>query len=687
MSLPSSTKAVVEATIASPLKWTINLVRTPGQSEESFAEQTIAVEMLKKHLNQFQYNVMSQTKGLIIVGGPGTGKTACLQAGALEAMCRGLNTNLTALMSERSRQLGGIHICNFFLIPVNEKATPGRLAELAIARLLRNPKQLALIKVLDVVLLDEFGQVAAELVCVIDIILRRVRESTDFMGGVLLLASLDGCQLRPVSGRPPLLSPHMLTSFEFVPLDHSVRATFDPGLMRIVDITRLPRKQFSPDVRQEFKSKIIHNCTHVSSFDHPLVQRDVLRVFATNDARIDTERQLLAKIKKKYRGLIRSRKALDYESSTESNWVEATSATTRMLNKHNNVKEPETLYFYPHAIYEITFNRDGQFSQSQLAVLAEVPTADAIRDFQPVSVYVAPEGMKAVSSELKTETDYLDNGFRKRLVGAAPERAKDIGYGILGKRRQYGLRHHFAATIHAAMGQTLPAIVTKVTGPKMYHLFEREQVVVLLSRTRFAKDIIFVGDATETAEALAKMLDATGPYAEYMDYLVAKLVHHSVAKGPSIDLTYHHPFCPCDVEIPNGNTGFAYLLVSLARGAENCITYTGECKNLVVRLRKHKMGAGPTATADPGLKPWALLAYVGGFGDASKNERLYFERLWEAARDRANKRRRRQHLAPLTAEDIADLGRDLVTKRVYVACPGLSNVQLTFVRCGRYVAD
>jgi len=64
------------------------------------------------------------------------------------------------------------------------------------------------------------------------------------------------------------------------------------------------------------------------------------------------------------------------------------------------------------------------------------------------------------------------------------------------------LRYHFiVATIHTGMGQNLPALVTFATGDDMYHLFQCNQVLVLLSRTHYAKDIIFVGNPGEMIEA------------------------------------------------------------------------------------------------------------------------------------------------------------------------------------------
>ena len=43
--------------------------------------------------------------------------------------------------------------------------------------------------------------------------------------------------------------------------------------------------------------------------------------------------------------------------------------------------------------------------------------------------------------------------------------------------------------------------------------------------------------------------------------------------------------------------------------------------NLVARFKNHQLGAGPSATTDPGLKPWAILAYISGFEGRYDTER------------------------------------------------------------------
>ena len=159
------------------------------------------------------------------------------------------------------RTWGGAHIHKIFLIPVNEGATVVRLAELALANLYRNPKEMALLQQLDILFLDENGQVSAQLMSVMDIICRRIRGNDKFMGGIVIFSTMDGFQLKPVKGRPPLLSAHMLTSFDLYVVKHSVRAARDANLQRIQQITRVMPNEITVELVQEFRNLIKDNCT------------------------------------------------------------------------------------------------------------------------------------------------------------------------------------------------------------------------------------------------------------------------------------------------------------------------------------------------------------------------------------------------------------------------------------------
>ena len=62
------------------------------------------------------------------------------------------------------------------------------------------------------------------------IILRRVRNTDIFMGGVIIISTMDHTQLQPINGRPFLLSTHVVTCFKMVKLQSSVRDAGDVDL-------------------------------------------------------------------------------------------------------------------------------------------------------------------------------------------------------------------------------------------------------------------------------------------------------------------------------------------------------------------------------------------------------------------------------------------------------------------------
>jgi hypothetical protein len=146
------------------------------------------------------------------------------------AMSRGLNVMITCLMAKRADFLGGIHLHRLFCIPVNESASVQRLAELAIINLYKNPERLALLQRLDVLGSDELGQIPSEVRSCCDIIMRSIRNSDQYMGGALAIDTIDEMQLKPIKGRPFLMSPFVLTCYRFSVLRHSVRAAQDPFL-------------------------------------------------------------------------------------------------------------------------------------------------------------------------------------------------------------------------------------------------------------------------------------------------------------------------------------------------------------------------------------------------------------------------------------------------------------------------
>jgi predicted GIY-YIG superfamily endonuclease len=574
-------------------------------------------------------------------------------------------------MAVRARQLAGSdYISRMFCIPVHDKASVARLAELALGKLFRMPKQMAYLRQLDILLIDEFGLVSAKLLSVMDIILRRVRDNSMFMGGVLVIATLDHMQLQSIGDRPSLLSPHIMTCFDTVMLHHSVRASGDANLRAIQDISRLLPTQWTEDIVRQFRHLIETNCTFVKKDEQ--VSSHIVRIFGKHVATRIAEQNMLRHVRLIHLTNIISRHSEDYESTPEGQWIPSSNVTSSYLD--TKVKEPRVLHFFPRGIYEVTFNdRKGAHSQSQLATLIELPQQDDIRNFRPVRMLLAPNGCKNAPPNTTSATDLVEKEkWSYCSIPTAPERPQYLRFGISGKRIQYGLKHRIALTVHAAMGQDLAAIVTKVRTlavDEKYALWLPSQVVVLLSRTFFAKDIHFIGTAAETCDALLQVLLKRTQYSEYMARILEAISGRpTIPDQPNTLNTQHfYPFRLSDLQLPSDNSGFVYLLISMR---DYKTTYIGQTRRIVKRLIEHNSMYGSTQTANSTLQPWALLAIICGF-ENDRHKMLRVEKIWKLRRND----RKKYSDGILEPDMISGIGANMISNHPEFA-------SLRFMQCG-----
>ena len=191
---------------SAPIQWNASecLVKNSNQSEQSFDEQIFAVKICTEALDSYidLWEQKCYTKNICIRGVPGGGKTWCAMYCTLYALSKGLNVMTTAILAKRAIQLGGCHYHKLFCLPVGKNLSTHRKAELAIIKLLKNPKELNTLLSLDVLVCDEMGQISAEFLATIDIILRTLRETNVYLGGVLIIGTIDHTQIQPIEGRP-----------------------------------------------------------------------------------------------------------------------------------------------------------------------------------------------------------------------------------------------------------------------------------------------------------------------------------------------------------------------------------------------------------------------------------------------------------------------------------------------------
>ena len=110
-----------------------------------------------------------------------------------------------------------------------------------------------------------------------------------------------------------------------------------------------------------------------------------------------------------------------------------------------------------------------------------------------MKVLAAPAGLHDIEYDITmSKEDYINSVFYEVKVGISPILTQSINRYMKCQRKQYTLKHRIKYTIHAFMGYTLQKVAMKVKY-LMFELWDKGQIVVALTRTKFGKNIILVG--------------------------------------------------------------------------------------------------------------------------------------------------------------------------------------------------
>ena len=89
------------------------------------------------------------------------------------------------------------------------------------------------------------------------------------------------------------------------------------------------------------------------------------------------------------------------------------------------------------------------------------------------------------------------------------------------------------------------------------------------------------------------------------------------------------PYRICDMSLPQCNTGYVYMLISLK---DKSFVYIGMTTSIIRRINQHNSGLGAVSTEPLHLRPYALFAYICGF-ELRKDLMSYVEQKWKFRRD------------------------------------------------------
>ena len=130
-------------------------------------------------------------------------------------------------------------------------------------------------------------------------------------------------------------------------------------------------------------------------------------------------------------------------------------------------------------------------------------------------------------------------------------------------RRQYGLRHCVTGCIHGAIGDTYNRMVILVSNiEKLFSLWDRCQLIIILSWTRIMKNTIFVGPKNETISGLKNMLTQRTQWCNYIEELMRITNFNPNNNSESLaSLNWSSfPFRICDISLTQDQTGSVYFL-------------------------------------------------------------------------------------------------------------------------------
>ena len=216
-------------------------------------------------------------------------------------------------------------------------------------------------------------------------------------------------------------------------------------------------------------------------------------------------------------------------------------------------------------------------SQGQLCVFHNLA-----EDYSTITVYVAPPGQRDLPP-LDENNDMHFESYGWRLITLR----RSYGFnqchqGITLRRIQFPLKNFVAMTIHKAMGETIGNVITKISSSQReYCLWQREQLYVIVSRVRKLEDVTFIGDKEETLTSVCILLKKTNQWANYCDAIIKSAANCLSATVP---LTLVSPFRPSKIEVPSGDFGFVYQIISIKNTK---FTYIGHCENMRKKLFEH----------------------------------------------------------------------------------------------------
>jgi predicted GIY-YIG superfamily endonuclease len=385
----------------------------------------------------------------------------------------------------------------------------------------------------------------------------------------------------------------------------------------------------------KFKELASRNFTFVDSWDDNRISSSTFRVYSKKVPVAQAERDFVSKVRSEYRtrpNQLIEKTAIDsfkMNGALSSFMVAPQEITDKISEK---TKPAERLCFFKGAIFECTTNdlKRNTYMTSDPVLLYELPNEEDLLRWKKIKVLKCPPGCKEFIFDMDQEKQvFIDLGFVEIEISTAPE--FNIALPMMQCiRKQYCLRHRITGTIHAAMGDTYESMASCVSlSDPHYQLWDRGQLVVIISRTKCPSKTIFVGNKAETLDALCQILTKKTQWTDYISQILNIITINEDERHERVMTQENFPFRVSDLRLPEVDTGIVYMLNSMRRRA---FVYIGKTNQPRRRLNNHNSGFGSSSTEPAHLRPYAIMAYISGF-DGNNELMLACEEKWKHIRN------------------------------------------------------
>lgn len=399
---------------------------------------------------ELAFDYVSQTnKHIFLTGKAGTGKTTFLHRVRNEVFKRiavVAPTGVAAINAE------GVTIHSLFQLPFGP--LPPDMAEKQINHARFNRQKIALIRSLDLLIIDEISMVRADVLDAIDIVLRRYRYSSQPFGGLQLLMIGDLHQLPPVV-KPQewdLLRPHYQTPYFFgsfalqkaeavtIELKHIYRQA-DEAFIKILNKVR--NNHIDDEVLTTLNSRYIPNF-------QPDESNDYITLTSHNAAAKRINREKLASLKGKSK---------IFTAKIDGDFPKHAYPTDEELELKVNAQ----VMFVKNDLSEEKRYYNGKIGR--------------ITQIKKNSIYVRCPGDE--EDIIVSCTEWHNRKY------SLNETNKEIEEKLIGSFEQYPLKLAWAITIHKSQGLTFERVIIDAQAA-----FAHGQVYVALSRCKTFEGIV-----------------------------------------------------------------------------------------------------------------------------------------------------------------------------------------------------